>query len=198
MSPVRRVKAFGRRLRPSNGGGDTLIPSQRDSPPKPLTANRVLERSHCSCVESPSAPMPKADANRLCFLSDRRFGSFHRLRDLCHGGSRFRVGLSSRKSSLVHGLRTGAFLFGICCSSLPAGRGNSTAYIRFARLHNAAVSLFTPEIAEAKSFEAKKGERGSPSCSGAAGRRFGRPLCIEAVSLHSRWHCVTCTASTGP
>ena len=36
--------------------------------------------------------MPKAYANRLCFLSDRRFGPFHRLRDLCHGRSRFRVG----------------------------------------------------------------------------------------------------------
>jgi len=36
--------------------------------------------------------MPKAYANRLCFLSDRRFGPIRRLRDLCHGRSRFRVG----------------------------------------------------------------------------------------------------------
>ena len=41
----------------------------------------------------------------------------------------FEWALSSRKSSLVHGLRTGAFLFGICCcSSLPAGRRDSTTY----------------------------------------------------------------------
>jgi hypothetical protein len=36
--------------------------------------------------------MPKAYANRLCFLSERPFGPFHRLRDLCHRRSRFRVG----------------------------------------------------------------------------------------------------------
>ena len=36
--------------------------------------------------------MPKAYANRLRFLSERPFGPFHRLRDLCHGRSRFRVG----------------------------------------------------------------------------------------------------------
>ena len=44
----------------------------------------------------------------------------------------FEWALSSRKSSLVHGLRTAAFFFGICCSSLPAGRRDSATYIRFA------------------------------------------------------------------
>ncbi len=46
----------------------------------------------------------------------------------------FEWALSSRKSSLVHGLRTAASLFSICCSSLPAVRRDSTTYIRFARV----------------------------------------------------------------
>ena|SRR5271166_2751295 len=58
--------------------------------------------------------MPKAYANRLCFLSDRRFGPFHIvLATWAPGVLAFEWALSSRKSSLVHGLRTGAFLFGL-------------------------------------------------------------------------------------
>ena len=42
----------------------------------------------------------------------------------------FEWALSSRKSSLVHSLRTGAFLFGIRCSSLPAGQLNYLYSVR--------------------------------------------------------------------
>jgi hypothetical protein len=36
--------------------------------------------------------MTKANADRFRLLPDRRLGSFHRLRDVHHGRSRFRVG----------------------------------------------------------------------------------------------------------
>jgi hypothetical protein len=66
--------------------------------------------------------MAKTDADRLRLLPDRRLGSFHCLRDLDRSCPCFRMDFESPQSSLVHGLRTGVFVFGM--SSTPPSDGS--------------------------------------------------------------------------
>src|SRR5271166_2369820 len=92
----------------------------------------------------------------------------------------FEWALSSRKSSLVHGLRTGAFLFSICCSSLPAGRRDSTAYIRFAPV---------PLRAEEKSARART-RKVMESALSALEPRWGRFMWRASVDvIRNSEHC---------
>ena len=92
--------------------------STPDRLPSGKNGYRVTQTGRTTRVRQVSTAMTKTDADCFRLLPDRRLGSFHCLRDIDHRGPRFRMGLSYRRSSLVHGLRT-VGSFSACLPLLP-------------------------------------------------------------------------------
>lgn len=101
-----------------------------DRLPSGKNGYRVTQTGRTTRVRQVSTAMTKTYADCLRLLPDRRLGSFHRLRDLHHRCPCFEWALSCRRSSLVHGFRTGVLFFGM--ASTPPFDG-STLYRRSSR-----------------------------------------------------------------